>query len=290
MVSQGSNCDADGIPGYMQDVSSEFQACAEDCGLSSLVGDANGKVRSGVLGNIPLVVSDGESASDEAENIVESDMERMERITVNRAVKAAFDTNKNDRDELVALRNKMMELRAFLETKGLSMASVESEILKKKVEFNGDLGGSSSFIYGRDEYGLPIFTKSKNLEEKEGIKRSSPVNTNVTSKVFEDMPKPTAGVSGSKNTLGMEIKDDKVDGNEKLPAKSWVNVIKSDPCTFSSNNVKFDYCPLPKGVEVVEPPEEILLKGAEKYKCCVVGQFSRGTLPFQKVQSIAKVA
>lgn len=38
---------------------------------------------------------------------------------------------------------------------------------------------------------------------------------------------------------------------------------------------------------MVSPPDDILKKGAEKFKCCIVGQFTKATLPFRRVKEIA---
>lgn len=171
----------------------------------------------------------------------------------------------------------------------------------ERVEFNGNLGGQSCFITGRDENGLPIFKMrdSNGDNAPKVFAGSSNSRTQEGAGVKKRFTNMSEGISGAKNTIGEEVKEEgevpKEDKNvrsEDLPSKasgrSWVNVIKSDP--VPNANIKFDYRPLPMGVEVVEPPEEVLLKGAEKYKCSIEGQFTRGALPFLKVQSIAKVA
>ena len=61
--------------------------------------------------------------------------------------------------------------------------------------------------------------------------------------------------------------------------KSWLNVIKSP----NSPAVVFNYCPLPQGCSVVRPSDEVLQKGVDKFKLCVIGTFTKGTWPFPKV-------
>lgn len=38
---------------------------------------------------------------------------------------------------------------------------------------------------------------------------------------------------------------------------------------------------------MVDPPDEILKKGMEKFKCCLVGKFTKGILSFKKLKEIA---
>lgn len=69
-------------------------------------------------------------------------------------------------------------------------------------------------------------------------------------------------------------------------SKSWSNIVQTPP----PPEVVFDYCPLPPGVTVVCPPVKVLQKGVDKFNCSVVGTFTKGTLPFQRVSEITKNA
>ncbi|KAK1374347.1 hypothetical protein POM88_030540 [Heracleum sosnowskyi] len=210
------------------------------------------RVRPSALSAIPVVVSDGEGSTDGEDFRFEDDRARIERDTVGRVMKAAFAVNKEERSELIALREMMMEVQSYLKRNGLSMADCEKEAHNDRVRFNGSIPSSAQFFVGRDEFGLPIF-KSYETRKAEG----------------ETYLAEEAQLEGK-------------------ATKSWVNVIKSNPPKHKK--VNFNYCPLPSGIDVVEPPEEVLLKGAEKFKCCIVGHFTKGLSPVHRVQSIAKVA
>ncbi|KAK1384253.1 hypothetical protein POM88_021988 [Heracleum sosnowskyi] len=44
---------------------------------------------------------------------------------------------------------------------------------------------------------------------------------------------------------------------------------------------------MPAGVKIVSPPDEVLRKGNEKFKSCIVGTFTRGAPPFSRVAAFA---
>lgn len=71
-------------------------------------------------------------SSDEEEQCFETDFEAIEMRTLSKIAKAAFDENRNNRNELITLRKKMMGLQRFLEKKGLSMAQFERKPISKK--------------------------------------------------------------------------------------------------------------------------------------------------------------
>lgn len=93
---------------------------------------------SSLLGGIPVevVIAEEYESSDEDEVRHETDMEAMERITVSRATKATFSENKCAREELIAIRRKVMELQGYLERNGLSMASFEWDTMMKEKDLN----------------------------------------------------------------------------------------------------------------------------------------------------------
>lgn len=245
MVSQGSYCDEDGVPGYMQDFSDE---------------DSIGKIKSrrevedfpvpipSSSGGIGIDKQDLVSSEDEGCGF-EDDRAALERETVNRVAKAAFDINRDERLELIDLRKRFMSIQAMLEKKGISLASLEKEQLEETAKFNTGLPNHSSFITGRDEYGLPIFSK---LFPDAG-------------KVFEGMPEPKevkksdGGTSGAKNEQGLPINDSYPSSQipdisvkeqvVKTQAKSWSNVVKESP----PQSVSLEYVPL-NGASVIPPP------------------------------------
>lgn len=65
--------------------------------------------------------------------------------------------------------------------------------------------------------------------------------------------------------------------------KSWANVLKADIPT----SVEFKYYPVEKGATLVQPTDEELMKGNNKFKNCMVGTFSKGTLSYKSVSEFA---
>lgn len=111
-------------------------------------------------GGIPMEVA----ATFDEEPVFEDDRDRMERDSVNRAAKFAFGVNREERNELICLKQKMIELQHYLVQNGLSMAAFEKQSMADKASFNVGFDNSVNFISGRDEYGLAIFTKHKTEE------------------------------------------------------------------------------------------------------------------------------
>ena len=72
---------------------------------------------------------------------------------------------------------------------------------------------------------------------------------------------------------------------EEPKAKSWSQVVGN---ASLGNNLTLDYVPPQKGSKLVSPPLEILRKGNDKFKTCIVGTFSRGTVPLSKVTLFAQ--
>ena len=101
--------------------------------FKALTGKEDSLVRDNLVeGLVEDVVTD----SDEESPVLESDSARLERVTVNRAVRAAFAMNKDEREELYEAKKKLMNLHSLLKTKGLSMEGLEKEILVKNDVFN----------------------------------------------------------------------------------------------------------------------------------------------------------
>lgn len=109
----------------------------------------------------------------------------------------------------------------------------------------------------------------------------------TTSMVFEKMPESkqfNGNFAASKDENAGNV--DKGGTSSGSGIKSWANVVQSTPVT----EVKLKYCPLPPGTTVVTPPAEMLQKGAENFKLCIVGTFTKGTMSYTKVQENAKRA
>lgn len=322
-ASQGSDCDSDGLPSYMQndyDVDDmeiiRARREVEDFPLLvpggdtisgkegkasvnfdvQMVEDENGDVNprsaspgvkdstkpnreAQVLrsssGGIPFekVMIQDDDSLDEGEDGSHriSDFEAMERMAVHKASKAAFAVSKSERDELFVLKHKIQGLNNLLLKRGISMLELEQELIEGDKSFNDGNGVTNGGA--RDEFGLP---RLKKQDDGKGGEFAAEVHNdeNTTNKMG-------AGTSGVKDAKGAG----KMVSNGK---KSWSQVLKSAPP--KANEVNFEYCPLPEGVDVVEPPDEILIKGAEKFRCCIVGQFSKKTLPFLRVQNVARNA
>lgn len=223
----------------------------------------------------------------------------LERRSVNRATKAAFAINTNERSELFSLRRKMLEVDEFLRKKGISLLDMEKESIRCDNQFNDAINGSARFITGRDEFGLPIFA---NGEPK--VKPVHHVFDKVASPVRDSRKGDKVGISGAKDANGVER--DSEDQFPPLPSSKntkercvedvglpplkplWSKVV-SDPSP-TKRAVSFDYCPRPEGTSVVSPPVEVLKEGNDKFKFCIVGTFSKGTKPFNTVVGFARTA
>lgn len=111
MVSQGSECDSDCVPGFMQDLSDgeDLVSRREVEDYQLLISSENGaNVVSSVSWGIPVVEDDGDS---DANHPLEDDKAAIERETVNRVAQAVFAINKVERFELIELRKKMQEMK-----------------------------------------------------------------------------------------------------------------------------------------------------------------------------------
>lgn len=100
--------------------------------------------------------------------------------------------------------------------------------------------------------------------------------------MFDGMPHPaleivTQGVKYSYNLGNKDATEAGTRGQD--PKKTWSQVLNSSPPV--SNEVMFDYYPLPSDTTIVSPPDETLLEGTEKFKNCIIGTFTREELcPF----------
>lgn len=222
----------------------------------------------------------------EVEDYVSSDDEvmhdtaqaAMERLTVSRAAKLAFAENKRDREELFKIRAQWQRLDGLLKKKGISLVDLEKEQIVTDSRFNIDAPDMSRIMSGRDEFGLPSFKPLSN--EAPAKQESIPAKENIVD--LKGILKKTlnfdskASVSGAKDETGTE-KEAGIGAESANKAKSWANVVKEEP------RVKFDYYPVDSNSGIVEPPLEVLQRGNDKFKNCVVGTFTKGTQPLRKV-------
>lgn len=90
----------------------------------------------------------------------------------------------------------------------------------------------------------------------------------------------SAGPSGAKNEKGQEKVED-------VPAqnKTWSQVVKDATPTSPSFNLS--YVPPANGESIVCPPDEILQEGNDKMKTTIVGSFTKGYVPYNKVAEFA---
>ena len=210
-------------------------------------------------------------------------------------VHAMMRTSKHEREELLRARRKLGDVLSFLKKQGFS-----EEMVIKDLEAEGFSSGSPC----RDEFGLPTLAKLVgSTEAKNGeIGAEGPVMKN---KVVVEDPKLAHVVFDGKQSSDpfkdkMKGKVDSFTGNAEVhkmehvgnvgagaEKPSWSSVVtKNSPV----EELVFDYHPLPSGASVVTPPSDVLKKGLEKFKLCLVGVFSKGTLPFSKMVECARKA
>ena len=191
-------------------------------------------------------------------------------------VHAMMSTMKHEREELYSARKKLMEVLQFLKKRGFS----EMDVLKG---LKADGFGASQL--DRDEFGMPCASNVSEDKVENVLHQSTP----VAPQVFADTPKkvtPDPFVDKLKGKLGDEVKGSSVPTpavqGEKVNSQSWANLLKKDVPTPS-----FKYFPVDKGSTIVDPPVEVLRKGNEKFKFCVVGTFSKGTHSYKIVSDFA---
>lgn len=203
-------------------------------------------------------------------------------------VHAILRTFKQERDALHSSRRKLGEVLSFLKKHGFS----EEQVL---AEAKSD--GFGSTIPVRDEFGLPV--KSQEMMGKpSGVDRGFSAETlehmSVEGKVDDIMPlKKSANpyvdkMKGQVSAEGspLNLKDDtpaqdlsaKPQADGEGLTQTWARIVHKD-----APSVSFKYFPLKEGVTVVDPPDEVLIKGNEKFKNFVVGTFSKGTHSYKTV-------
>lgn len=230
-------------------------------------------------GGIQVVAEDWVSEDESVEDIVGGNN------TTSTIFKAAMSINKYDRSELVIARDRVNTLNNFILKMGFKLSDVD-EGLKAD--------GWKQPLLERDEMGLPIL---RNIKNHEGDKSGSCLEKNGPSAAIEFVDRSSSvnrrkdeglrpSTSGAKDDIGNVIKEDKEDVGAKVSRdKSWSQVVKKAPSPC--NNIIFDYIPMPADMKIISPPDEVLIKGNEKFKTSIVGTFTRGAPPFHKVAAFA---
>lgn len=216
-------------------------------------------------------------------------------------IHALMRVSKHERDELYSTRKRLADALRFLRNMGFS----EAQILAAQSK-----DGFRSVQPLRDDFGLPILNDSglkpspNPFVDKMKSKASSVDDASLPPKfvlrdaheVFEECPKQAHTNLGASVNLPKDPGEfpplpkasgslPKVDVEEKSsPTKIWSDVLKSSPPVA---NVKFEYCPPKEGSKLVDPPDEILQEGLDKFKLCIIGVFTKGTLSFGAVNEIA---
>lgn len=193
-------------------------------------------------------------------------------------IHAILRTSKCEREELYRARLKLGNVLDFLRKKGFS----EEQML---AEMSAD--GMGGLLPSRDENGLPVLS--------EGTQNPNPFVEKMKSKISDSQPSTDHQVFGdlppsdNGSPVGVSSSQDipvaQTPPTVGLNKPSWSSVVRNN---VLEEDLVFDYCPMPSGVNVVTPPEEVLKKGLEKFKLCLVGVFSKGTLPFSKLEENAR--
>ena len=192
-------------------------------------------------------------------------------------VRAMLRTSKHEREALIATRSKLMTVLNFMRAKGFT----EEEMLKEQ-----QISGFGNSIHARDEFGLPVLGQSVGVKTSSGaVAEAKDGFHSCADQVLGKNPH-----SGQVNRAGgtcevtTAVEGDGSPGGGKGDSepKSWANILKKD-----IPSAKFQFFPTEKGASLVDPPVDVLKKGNEKFKFCVVGTFSKGTQSYKNVSEFA---
>lgn len=185
-------------------------------------------------------------------------------FTANEAVKAAFSISKAERKELIETRHLVLELQSFMKSKGLTMAEFDKDKVDKLDSFNAGLPKFDRLVTGRDEYGLPIFSK---------------LNEPTSSGVKNSQGKERCSGPGSATEIN----------KQNMGNKSWRNVVQD---SSSDATTKLQYFPPQQttggATPIIRPPKEFLLSSQKTWDNSLVGYFVGSSLPFKLVEEEAK--
>ena len=222
--------------------------------------------RSSLVGGIPIERVEIEDVDEGYQSEEYASPVQKESVNHTSAtVHAVLRTTKHERDELCSTRRKLQDVLSFLRGKGFT----EEQVLAQS-----QLEGFGSKPPVRDEYGLPVIQPSGGKVPP----TSDPFKDKMKGKVEDKGPDLGAdGVFDKKS----EKKSEKSDA---APTKSWSQVVNDSPPVPP---IKFDFIPKSVGAKVISPPVEVLKQGNDKFKNCLVGVFSKGYLPYNKVNEFA---
>lgn len=279
-----SNCDSDGIP--IDHDGERLESFLPDVAPFAITGEVMREIMAGKLNDLKgshleaePCVSKTQISSSGGINILdevlvedyESSDEPLSPVRdgshnpTSDTVQAILRTTKHEREALFASRRKLADVLDFLRSKGFS----EEDVLK-----SSSADGFGCAMPNRDDFGLP----------KPDLVSEDPFKDKMKGKI-QGSSSQSKKAKDEAQVLGLTPKPKTLESVSVLKPpqekpKSWSQVVKETEVTL-------DYCPLPSGTHVVCPPDEELRKGLEKFKFCVVGFFSKGTIPLPAVSSIA---
>lgn len=199
------------------------------------------------------------------------------RSEMSETIQAVLRTSKHERDALYATRSKLMGVLSFLRKKGFTEEQIYADMVKDDLQQS---------MPKRDDFGLP----SSRVVHKQNPFKDKMKGKEDANEVFDENPQgESTKMQGATNASVKEgHKEDLVSKGEVKPqgpaVKSWANVLQND----KEVKAKFGYYPLEKDCNVVEPPLDVLKKGNEKFRCCVVGTFTKGTKSYRDVADFAR--
>lgn len=165
--------------------------------------------------------------------------------------------------------------------------------MEKEAGFNSGLTDPDKFVSGRDDFGLPKFIFSDVGEARtSGVKETSENGEWIDAK--NDGYGGLKGILKKSNPSVLKLSDTLSPGSggylkDEGNARSWSNVVKSPPLPPPNKEVNFKFFPFSPGSKTVTPPYEVLMKGVEKMKSCVVGTLTKKYVNFRVVCDIAQV-
>ena len=209
-------------------------------------------------------------------------------------VHAMLRSSKHEREALISARRRLADALSFLKSQGFK----EEQIFELQHK-----DGFGSLPPVRDEYGLPVrkpnplvdkmkekmgTVSEQGLDAHKGLGDVPVCKFDNAHQVFVDssVKVVSPGVRAPSKPVehaseGVPLSQDTKDGNR---GKSWSQVVNT---ASKPNELKLDFIPCKAGTRVVSPPIDVLKKGIEKFKCCLVGTFSKGSLPYHKVAAFA---
>ncbi|XP_074359544.1 uncharacterized protein LOC141698670 [Apium graveolens] len=221
-----------------------------------------------------VVVVDYFSSEDEEQH--KSHQEALERLTVSRAAKMTFESNKNDREELFAFRKKVQGVSIERTRRGLYWEELEKSYLLNEEKIDRNTHVFNKQCSERDEYSLPLRKKSGLTEDGAFVDtmfEEQIMGESNYVKESRNFGLPDEGDSGVKNSQDkcnsddarVNITNEVFDGKSKRTGenypdkpKSWSQIVNDAPL---KKKAKFTFILMPEGLKVVSPSDELLKRG-----------------------------